>query len=334
MRLAIQDGPPCMRWSAGFFSYFVEIVLTIWQLGICCIYLIFCAENIKQVCDYYGYEQSLRMHMCFQLLPQVLLNLIKTLKLLTPLSTISNLLTILAFILVFFYLIEDDLVVDNDKLVIKEFLGIPIFIGITLFALEAVGVVLALEYNMEHPKHFVGLFGLFNIGMVIIIVAYALVGIFGFLKYGSTVKASLTLNLPQDQKKAQVTKVVFALAIFLSFPLQNFVAYNLIWRKIRKRLHDAKKMIVDYILRIALVVLPWALGMAMPFLGPFIALFGAFCLSLLAIIFPGLMSFCHWYPNLYGPCYYRLLRDLFVVIVGVVMLAAGCYTSILEIIES
>ncbi|CAH0402211.1 unnamed protein product [Chilo suppressalis] len=334
MRLSIQDGPPCLRWSAGLFYYFVELVLTIWQLGICCIYIIFVAENVKQVCDYYDYVHSLRMHMVFQLLPQILLNLIKTLKLLTPLSTISNLCTMLAFILVFFYLIEEDVTVSKEDLMLKNFLDIPIFIGITLFALEAVGVVLALEYNMENPKHFVGLFGLFNIGMTIIVVAYSLIGIFGFLKYGSTIQASITLNLPQDQKKAQFAKVILALAIFLSFPLQNFVAYTLIWRKIKKRLHHAQKTVVDYTLRVTLVLLPWGLGMLMPFLGPFIALFGAFCLSLLAIVFPGMMSSCHWYPDRYGRCYYRLLRDSTVIILGLLMLVAGCYTSVLEILES
>lgn len=53
---------------------------------------------------------------------------------------------------------------------------------------------------MENPKQFVGLFGLFNIGMVIIMSLYLLMGIFGYLKYGDDVKASITLNLPQDQK--------------------------------------------------------------------------------------------------------------------------------------
>lgn len=60
--------------------------------------------------------------------------------------------------------------------------------------------VLALEYNMEKPKQFVGLFGLFNIGMAVIMSLYTLVGVFGYLKYGSSIQASITLNLPYDQK--------------------------------------------------------------------------------------------------------------------------------------
>lgn len=60
--------------------------------------------------------------------------------------------------------------------------------------------ILALEYNMEKPKQFVGLFGLFNIGMIAIITLYLSVGVFGYLKYGDSIKASITLNLPPQEK--------------------------------------------------------------------------------------------------------------------------------------
>lgn len=53
---------------------------------------------------------------------------------------------------------------------------------------------------MENPKQFVGLCGLFNIGMTAIIILYLAVGLFGYLKYGDLVKASITLNLPAEQK--------------------------------------------------------------------------------------------------------------------------------------
>ncbi|XP_072931466.1 proton-coupled amino acid transporter-like protein acs isoform X2 [Epargyreus clarus] len=334
MRLALEGGPPCLRWAAPTLYYFVDATLILWQLGICCIYFVFAAENIKQVCDFYGQEISLRMHLCILLGPLAILSLVKDLKLMTPLSSISNIVTILGLLLVFFYLIEDDVTLEDEKLQIKSLQEIPIFIGITLFALEAVGVVLALEYNMEDPKRFVGLFGLFNIGMLIIMSLYMVVGVFGYLKYGDSIKASLTLNLPQEQKKAQVAKVIFAVAIFLTFPLQNFVAYNIVWRKLKKCIRPTRQCVCDYLLRVLLVVIPWLLAVAMPHLGPFIALFGALCLSLLALVFPGVMDVCVWYPDSYGPCRYRLLRDVTIVLVGLGCLTAGCYTSLLEIIAA
>lgn len=53
---------------------------------------------------------------------------------------------------------------------------------------------------MENPKQFVGICGLFNVGIAVIVVLYLIVGLFGYIKYGSAIKASLTLNLPHEQK--------------------------------------------------------------------------------------------------------------------------------------
>lgn len=75
-------------------------------------------------------------------------------------------------------------------------------------------------------------------------------------------------------------------------------------------------------------------AVAVPKLGPFIALFGALCLSLLAMVFPGLMDVCVWYPSRYGLCRYRLVRDILIIFIGMACLISGCYTSLLEIAAS
>lgn len=75
------------------------------------------------------------------------------------------------------------------------------------------------------------------------------------------------------------------------------------------------------------------LAIAIPKLGPFIALFGALCLSLLAMVFPGLMDVCVWYanPKGYGPWKYRLIRDIAIVSIGTGILVSGVYASILDL---
>lgn len=78
---------------------------------------------------------------------------------------------------------------------ISEF---PLFFGTTLFAIEAVGVVVALENNMKTPKSFGARFGVLNIGMTVITLLYAFFGFFGYLKYGAQSDESITLNLPSD----------------------------------------------------------------------------------------------------------------------------------------
>ncbi|XP_073949825.1 proton-coupled amino acid transporter-like protein acs isoform X2 [Choristoneura fumiferana] len=328
---ALATGPPSLRGPARCLAEFVDVVLIIWQVGLCCVYAVFVAENVKQVCDFYNYELPIRMHICALFVPLLILNMVKNLKLLSPISSLSNLITLLGLILVFYYLIEDDFDVDDEKMQIKSLIDIPVFVGTTLFALEAVGVILALEYNMDHPKRFLGYFGLFNIAMTMILALYALVGVFGYLKYGDNIKASLTLNLPQEQKKAQAAKLIFGLAIFLTFPLQNFVAYNVIWSRISHKYTTAATC--DYFLRIVLVVIPVAVAIAVPSLGPVISLVGALCLSLLAVVFPALMDMCLWYPDKYGPCNYKLFRDLIIILCGIFSLVSGVYTSALEMIH-
>lgn len=78
---------------------------------------------------------------------------------------------------------------------ISEF---PLFFGTTLFAIEAVGVVIALEGNMKTPKSFGTPFGVLNVGMTVITLLYAVFGFLGYLKYGEKSDESITLNLPHE----------------------------------------------------------------------------------------------------------------------------------------
>jgi len=55
-----------------------------------------------------------------------------------------------------------------------------------------------LENSMKTPKHFLGIFGVLNVGMGGVTVIYILLGFFGYLKYGDLTEASITLNLPTE----------------------------------------------------------------------------------------------------------------------------------------
>ncbi|PZC75916.1 proton-coupled amino acid transporter-like protein CG1139 [Helicoverpa armigera] len=336
MRLAVQSGPPCLRWSAAIFENAVDGILLFWQIGVCAIFLVFVAENLKQVCLYAGHELSLRVLICCLYPILVIICLVKDLKLLAPLSTFANGCTIIGLVLIFFYLVEDDVQVDESHFALKSLTDIPIFIGIVLYALEAVGVILALEYNMDNPADFTGLFGLFSIGMSIIVLIYTALGVCGYLKYGMDSKASITLNLPQDQKKSHAAKMAFTLAVFSSFPLQNFVAWQILWQNyLEKKYKGTKKeKVADYGLRILCTTIPFVMALIAPALGPFIGLIGSFCLSMVAILFPAVVDISVWYPDKYGPGKYKLFTDIFIIIFGIFCCCSGVYTSLLEMVET
>lgn len=56
-----------------------------------------------------------------------------------------------------------------------------------------------LKNEMKNPKEFASLFGVLNASMVPISILYAIIGFFGYLKYGDTTEGSVTLNLPRQE---------------------------------------------------------------------------------------------------------------------------------------
>lgn len=132
------------------------------------------------------------------LLPLILMNCIRNLKHLAPFSTVANLITFIGLGMVLYYIFKD-FPSPSSREPFGEYKNFPLFFGTTLFALEAVGVILALENNMKTPKSFGGYFGVLNFSMFIIVSLYAGMGFFGYIKYGSDVEASVTLNLPSTE---------------------------------------------------------------------------------------------------------------------------------------
>lgn len=65
--------------------------------------------------------------------------------------------------------------------------------------MEGINVVMPVENEMKNPKHFLGCPGVLNITMALVSTLYAIVGLFGYLKYGEDVNGSITLNLPEDE---------------------------------------------------------------------------------------------------------------------------------------
>lgn len=65
----------CTLCILSLHSNITNAFLLIYQLGTCCIYVVFVATNIKSIADYhFGYETDVRLYMLIILLPLVLIN--------------------------------------------------------------------------------------------------------------------------------------------------------------------------------------------------------------------------------------------------------------------
>jgi solute carrier family 36 (proton-coupled amino acid transporter) len=89
-------------------------------------------------------------------------------------------LTFIGLVCVLYYVFQD-LPDISSRPMFAPIERFPLYFGTVLFALEAVGVVIALENNMEQPKSFGGTCGVLNIGMTIVTGLYGFVGFFGYI---------------------------------------------------------------------------------------------------------------------------------------------------------
>lgn len=139
-----------------------------------------------------------------------------------------------------------------------------------------------------------------------------------------------TLRLPE------ITKGLFTFAIFISYALQCYVPISIIWENyvsddIKKSDHSSKYLLL---LRAVTTIFTFLVAAAVPHLGLFISLFGAFCLSILGLAFPAIMEICVLYPSNFGKLNWHLWKDVALVIFAFVGLTSGTYASMKDIIKT
>ncbi|KAI4484562.1 proton-coupled amino acid transporter-like protein CG1139 [Polistes fuscatus] len=333
MKCALEQGPRCVKWFSPYAPGLVDGFMIAYQLGICCVYIVFVAKNIKQVADQYWEPLDIQIHMFILLLPLILINYIRNLKLLAPFSTLANIITFIGLGMIIVYMFEDVPSI-SDRQMFGTVRNFALYFGTTLFALEAVGVIIALENNMKTPQYFGGYCGVLNIGMTVIVTLYILMGFFGYLKYGSSAGGSVTFNLPEDQVMAQSIKIMFAIAIFITYALQGYVPVDIIWNTYLNQRIQNRKILWEYVCRTLVTLATFTLAITVPRLGLFISLFGALCLSALGIAFPAIIEICALWPNELGPYKIFLIKDLALILFGLIGLVVGTYVSIVDIILS
>lgn len=136
--------------------------------------------------------------MAMILLPLILSCQIRELKFLVPFSFLANIFLLVSFAITLYYMfdkIED----PADRQWMGSIEGLPLFFSTVIFAMEGVGVIMPVENSMRTPQHFLGCPGVLNVAMTIVVVVYAMIGFFGYLRYGEFTEPAITTNLPIDE---------------------------------------------------------------------------------------------------------------------------------------
>jgi len=235
------------------------------------------------------------------------------------------------WVLFFFSGLEE---VDQSMLKMENgFAGIPSFFSTVLFAMEGIGTIMPVENSMPEPK-FLGTCGVLNSAMVIIVFFFTSMGFLGYYRYGELTEVTITKNLPDNEIKAQIVQVAVATSVFFSFMLQFYIPTDIMWKRLKQKIPEEKHNIAQIWLRIIMVAIVTAIAIAGgEDLGSLIDLVGAIFFSSLGFLVPAVLEIIIQYDEGWGAFHWKLVKNIFIILVALFALVSGSYYAILKMIK-
>ncbi|KAM3969052.1 solute carrier family 36 member pathetic isoform 1-T2 [Aphomia sociella] len=335
---ALENGPEKLRGYANSFRIFILVSLFLTYFGTCSVYTVIVSKHILKVVAYYmntaEKDVEIRIFIIALLLPLIFMAWIRNLKYLAPVSMIANIFMGLGLGITFYYLVgTGELKVENiNNMLVKPPNEWPSFFSLSIFAMEAIGVVMPLENAMKTPRSMLGFCGVLNKGMSGVTFVYILLGFLGYLRFGEIVEDSITLNLHINEIPAQIVNISIAIAVYCTFGLQFYVCVEIMWNSIKDKF-TKRPDLADYIMRTIMVTVCVLLAVAVPEIGPFMGVIGAFCFSLLGLIAPAFIEVITYWDIGFGPCKYLIWKNILVLLFGLFALIFGTKDAVISIIS-
>ncbi|KAH8366846.1 hypothetical protein KR200_012146, partial [Drosophila serrata] len=334
---SFKQGPVCFRCWAKAGGYFVDLVLCCSHYGMCVVYIVFVAVGYKFIIDQYTKALDLRIYVGIVGLLSIPLFMIRKLGNLVSINMISNALAYFGFIFMFYFLFIGLPPITERRHIFGDVNKMALFLGIALFSISSVGVILAIEAMMETPQDYMGCCGMLNMSIAVILISYAIFGVFGYWRFGDKIAGCISLNLPANQAVATVSSVLIVTSIFLTYPVSGYVVIDIIMNNYLNKngkLERPKRK--EIIVRLVFVLMTTGNALLPLNLIPLLSLIGAFSISLLNLIFPALIEICLYYPPEYriGRKKWKIWKNLFLISIGIFVLIIGTYFAIKEMMET
>ncbi|XP_063666910.1 proton-coupled amino acid transporter 1 isoform X1 [Pan troglodytes] len=261
------ESSPCswLRNHAHWGRRVVDFFLIVTQLGFCCVYFVFLADNFKQVIEAangttnncHNNETVIltptmdsRLYMLSFLPFLVLLVFIRNLRALSIFSLLANITMLVSLVMIYQFIVQR--IPDPSHLpLVAPWKTYPLFFGTAIFSFEGIGMVLPLENKMKDPRKFPLILYL---GMVIVTILYISLGCLGYLQFGANIQGSITLNLPNCWLYQSV-KLLYSIGIFFTYALQFYVPAEIIIPFFVSRAPEHCELVVDLFVRTVLVCL-------------------------------------------------------------------------------
>uniref|UniRef100_A0A667GMC9 Solute carrier family 36 member 1 n=1 Tax=Lynx canadensis TaxID=61383 RepID=A0A667GMC9_LYNCA len=338
--LAFHSHDVCIL-SFPIYRHLVDFFLIVTQLGFCCVYFVFLADNFKQVIEAangttnncHNNETVIltptmdsRLYMLTFLPFLVLLVFVRNLRALSIFSLLANITMLVSLVMLYQFIVQN--IPDPSRLpLVAPWKTYPLFFGTAIFAFEGIGMVLPLENKMKDPQKFPVIL---YVGMAIITALYISLGCLGYLQFGANIQGSITLNLPNCWLYQSV-KLLYSIGIFFTYALQFYVPAEIIIPFFVSRVPEHCELVVDLFVRTVLVCLTCVLAILIPRLDLVISLVGSVSSSALALIIPPLLEITTYYSEGMSPI--TIAKDALISILGFVGFVVGTYEALYELIQ-
>ena len=161
-----------------------------------------------------------------------------------------------------------------------------LFIGTAIFTFEGIGLIIPIQESMKKPHDFPSVLA---VVMIIMTVIFLSMGALSYAAYGSATRTVVILNMPQDDKLVNTVQFLYALAIFLSIPLQLFPAVRIMETELFSRSGKYNRYIKwqKNLFRFSLVVVCSAIAWGgAGDLDKFVSIVGSFACVPLVYVYP------------------------------------------------
>ncbi|PIC51697.1 hypothetical protein B9Z55_002108 [Caenorhabditis nigoni] len=322
----------------------VNACLLAFQLGVITVFMVFAVEHVIEIWEFIGdspppFSKTVMILLYF--VPQMLLNFIGHMKLITILCLCGNVIIFGAIILITKELMVHKWYPTWELNTVTGIEGISLAAGALIYSFEGQAMVLPLENSLKHPKDMTGATGVLSTAMNLVTVLYAFLGFFGYVTFGPKVQGSLTLNLPNSILTVSI-KGLLVLKIFFGSAIQLFVIVQMLLPSLRALISEDRKVFhrfLPYALRLGLMLISLCLALVVPNLMQIIPLVGITSGLLISLILPSFLD-CMVFLPVYKKqgemflYYQKLIINVFLFVLGWLFLGSGLYSSIDDIINN
>lgn len=221
----------------------------------------------------------------------------------------------------------------SERKLFKDISGLPLFFSTVIFAMEGIGTIMPIENSMT-TSNFIGCPSVLNVSMSVVVVLYTVIGLFGYLRFGDSVHASITYDLPDADIAAQIAKACISISVFFTFMLQFYVPVQITWNKLKPNVPDKYHNLAQVSLRTVLVMFITGIAAAVPNLGPIIELVGSVFFSTLGLFIPAVIDTVLIWDTGLGAGYWKLWKNLFIVFLSLFALVSGSFYAIKDMFTS